>query len=106
MIKCCCEYVWQSISLWKGLFGISDFITQDELNSIGCGILTMVGTNKQAFCTFTEIFQKKNINLGDKFFLVKAHFSGLNFWTTLLSKIMPNFWWTGIPRKNFLNVFH
>jgi hypothetical protein len=44
----------------------------------------------------------KNINLGDHY-LVKTFFSRLNFWTTLLSKIIPNFWWTDIPRRNFLN---
>ena len=32
----------------------------------------------------------KNINLGDPF-LLKTFFSRLNFWTTLLSKIRPNF---------------
>ena len=46
------------------------------------------------------IFQKKisskNINLGDHFF-VKTIFSRFNFWTNILSKIMPNFWWTDIP---------
>ena len=28
----------------------------------------------------------------------KNTFSNFNFWTTLLSKIRPNFWWTGTPR--------
>ena len=35
-------------------------------------------------------------------FLVKTFFSRLNFWTTLLSRIMPNFWWTDIPHRIFL----
>ena len=28
----------------------------------------------------------------------KVFFSNFNFWTTLFSKIMPNFWQTGAPR--------
>ena len=43
----------------------------------------------------TESF--KNINLGDHS-LKKPFFSNFNFWTTLFSKSMPNFWWTGAPR--------
>ena len=35
------------------------------------------------------------INLGDHY-LLKLFFSKLNFWTTLLSKIMSNFWRTDI----------
>ena len=46
------------------------------------------------------IFSKKNsfknINLGDNF-LKKTFFFNYNFWTTLFSKIMPNFWRTGAP---------
>ena len=42
----------------------------------------------------TEFFYEKksleNINLGDHF-LFKTFFSSLNFWTTLFSKIMPNY---------------
>ena len=57
---------------------------------------------------WTKFFQKKisskNINLGDHF-LVKTFFSKLNFWTTLLSKITPNFWQTDIPLRNFLEHF-
>ena len=55
-----------------------------------------------------RIFSKKklskNINLGDHY-LLKAFFSKLNFWTTLLSKITPNFWQTVITRRNFLKIF-
>ena len=39
---------------------------------------------------FRKIFSSKNINLGDHF-LLKPFFSRLNFWTTSLSKIRPNF---------------
>ena len=56
----------------------------------------------------TKFFQKKisskNINLGDHFSL-KTFFSKLNIWTTLLTKITPNFWLTDIPRRNFLEHF-
>ena len=55
-----------------------------------------------------EFFQKKNssknINLGDHY-LLKTFFSKLNFWTTLLSKIKPNFWQTAITPRNFLKIF-
>ena len=53
-----------------------------------------------------QIFKKisKNINSGDHY-LLKTFFSKLNFWTTLLSKITPNFWQTVITRRNFLNIF-
>ena len=56
-----------------------------------------------------RIFSKKkklskNINLGDHY-LSKTFFSKLNFWTTLLSKITPNFWQTVITRGNFLKIF-
>ena len=54
-----------------------------------------------------EFFQKKilskNINLGDHY-LLKTFFSKLNFWTTLLSKITPNFWQFVITRRNFLKI--
>ena len=30
-------------------------------------------------------------------FFVKKFFSRLNFWTSLLSRFFPNFWWTDIP---------
>jgi len=33
--------------------------------------------------------------------MVLKFFSRLNFWTTLFSKITPNFWWTDIPRRDF-----
>ena len=46
----------------------------------------------------------KSINLGDRY-LSKTFFSKLNFWTTLLSKITPNFWQTVITRRNFLKIF-
>ena len=57
-----------------------------------------------------RIFSKKksfknSINLGYNF-LLKIFFSRLNFWTTLLAKIMANFWWTDIPRRNFLIFLH
>ena len=39
---------------------------------------------------FKKKISSKNINLGDHF-LLKTFFSRLNFWTTLLSKIRPNF---------------
>ena len=39
---------------------------------------------------FLFFFSFKNINLGDHF-LLKTFYSRLNFWTTLLSKIRPNF---------------
>ena len=39
---------------------------------------------------FSRKISSKNINLGDHF-LLKTFFSRLNFWTTLLSKIRPNF---------------
>ena len=55
-----------------------------------------------------DFFQKKNlsrnINLGDHY-LFKTFFSKLNYWTTLLSKISPNFWQTVISRRNFLKIF-
>ena len=55
-------------------------------------------------CTFNWIKKKKksfkNISLGDHF-LLQTFFSRLHFRTTLLSKIMPNFWWTDIPRRIF-----
>ena len=39
-------------------------------------------------------------------FHVKYIFSRLDFWTTLFSKIMPNFWWTDIPcRVFFIFIF-
>ena len=48
-----------------------------------------------------EFFQKidsfKNISLGH-YFLKQTFFSNFNFWTTLFSKIMPNFWQTVAPR--------
>ena len=48
----------------------------------------------------------KNINLGDQFLLkLKTFFSNINFWTTLFSKIMPNFWWTVSHRRIFLKKF-
>ena len=64
---------------------------------------------KSQFCYLVThhffFFSLKNINLGDQF-LLKTFFSRLIFWTTLLCEIMPNFWWTDIPRKNlFLNSF-
>ena len=31
--------------------------------------------------------------------MLKTLFSRFNFWTTLFSKIMPNFWWTDIPSR-------
>ena len=48
---------------------------------------------------FQKKFLSKNINLGNHY-LVKTFFSKLNFWTTLLSKITPNFWRTDILRRN------
>ena len=55
----------------------------------------------------TEFFQKKfsskNINLGEHF-LLKTFFSRLNFWTTLLSKIMPNFCRLHTKYSNFLEA--
>ena len=90
----------------------------------GCGILKMVGPKMQDFCPridklkgnrcilrirvapvcqkvpksyFQSQFSMSNINLGDHF-LWKTFFSNFNFWTTLFSKIMPNFWRTGAPR--------
>ena len=39
---------------------------------------------------FEKKNSSKNINLGEHF-LLKTFFSRLNFWTTLLSKIRPNF---------------
>jgi hypothetical protein len=53
---------------------------------------------------FRRKFHFKNINVGDHF-LEKTFFSRFNFRTTLLSKIMPNFWWTDIPRRNLLKNF-
>ena len=35
----------------------------------------------------------------------KTFFSNFNFWTTLFSKIMPNFWWTVSHRRIFLKEF-
>ena len=91
-----------------------------------CGILKMVGPKKQDFwpriksvdelpfvkkCqnrTFKVNFQcqkstefKKRIIYEYQFrrpFFVKTSFSKSNFWTTLFSKVMPNFWRTGAPR--------
>ena len=45
-----------------------------------------------------------NINLGDHY-LLKTFFSKLNFWTTLLSEITPNFWQTVITHRNFWKIF-
>ena len=42
----------------------------------------------------------KNINLGVHY-LSKSFLSKLNFWTTLLSKITPNFWQTVITHRIF-----
>ena len=53
---------------------------------------------------FSKKNSSKNINLGD-YYLLKTFFSKLNFWTTLLSKITPNFWQTVITRRNFLKIF-
>ena len=53
---------------------------------------------------FKKKISSKNINLGDHFSL-KTFFSKLNFWTTLLTKITPNFWRTDISRRNFLEHF-
>ena len=54
-------------------------------------------------------FFKNNFHFGISIFkrpfFVKTFFPRLNFWTTLLSKIMPNFWWTDIPHRNLLLFF-
>ena len=55
-------------------------------------------------CSFSQFSAKKkkknsikNINLGEHF-SKKLFLYDINFWTTLFSKIMPNFWRTGTPR--------
>ena len=50
-----------------------------------------------------KIFSEKKIIKESQFrrpFFVKkiTYFSNFNFWTTLFSNIMPNFWQTGAPR--------
>ena len=65
------------------------------------GLLMSVRLPQSIFNVKNQLnFFKKNINLGDHF-LAKHCFSKLNFWTTLLSKIMSNFWWTDISRRIF-----
>ena len=54
--------------------------------------------------SFWIFFSLMNINLGDHF-LIKTFFSNFNFWTTLFSKIMPNFWRTGIPCNHKMQWF-
>ena len=53
---------------------------------------------------FSKKKLSKNINLEDHY-LLKTFFSKLNFWTTLLSKITPNFWQTVITCRIFLKIF-
>ena len=48
----------------------------------------------------TEFFHFKINNLGNHC-LVETLFSSFNFWTTLFSKIVPNFWRTDIPCQIF-----
>jgi len=50
-----------------------------------------------------RIFSKKKLSRRPLF--IKFFFSKLNFWTTLLSEITPNFWQTVITHRNFLNIF-
>ena len=42
----------------------------------------------------TEFFKKNSISIKETIFCKQNLFSNFNFWTTLLSKIMPNFWRT------------
>ena len=54
------------------------------------------------------IFSKKNhfrISIWETFFCKKTSFSNFNFWTTLYSKIMPNFWRTDIHCIQKIQLF-
>ena len=60
------------------------------------------GSSRSAKIVFLKsIFDvKKSTNFLDFFF----HFKDINFWTTLFSEIMPNFWWIIIHRRSIF--FH
>ena len=65
------------------------------------------------FCTskiiriFLNFFLLKNICL-EEGFLLFLFFDNFNFWTTLFSKMVPNFWrsmWTSVKVKSFFFFF-
>ena len=56
----------------------------------------LICQNHRNFKLFFHSFKK--INLGDHL-LLKTLFPSFNFWTTLFSKILPNFWRTVIHCK-------
>ena len=66
---------------------------------------------QKLFETFWIFFSLKNISLEEGFLLLKF-FENFNFWTTLFSKMVPNFWrsvWTSVRGKSknylFLSIF-
>ena len=96
-------------TIWPTLL-ITKLTSQFRCSAWLIGLLTkpwrsIFQVNKNYFSiNFQKKKLSKSINLGDHY-LSKTFFSKLNFWTTLLSKIMPNFWQTVITRKNFLKIF-
>ena len=57
---------------------------------------------QKSFESFWFFFSLKNISL-EEGFLLWSFFENFNFWTTLFSKMMPNFWrsvWTPVKVKS------
>ena len=82
----------------KKILAMNDSLTKKCLNCI-----FTVNFHVKKFTEFLKDFSLENINLGDHF-LSKRFFS-VNFRTTLLQKIMPNFWQTDIHQHNLFNFF-
>ena len=62
---------------------------------------------QKSFESFWFFFSLKNISLEEGFLLL-SFFENFNFWTTLFSKIVPNFWqsvWTSVKVKSKI-CFH
>jgi len=62
---------------------------------------------QKSFESFWFFFSLKNISLEEGFLLL-SFFENFNFWTTLFSKMVPNFWrsvWTSVKVKS-KNHFH
>ena len=62
---------------------------------------------QKSFESFWIFFSLKNISLEEGFLLL-SFFENFNFWTTLFSKMVPNFWrsvWTSVKVKS-KNYFH
>ena len=57
---------------------------------------------QKSFESFWIFFSLKNISLKEGFLLL-SFFENFNFWTTLFSKMVPNFWrsvWTSVKVKS------